>query len=154
MLNLVVFNITYHYVYRDFRTYDPQTVDEWTSVLSLSSKWAFAGIREIAIEELADLTSAVDRVLLGRAYSIESWLTPAYMEICKREKPLGLAEGMRLGMHDAILINQIRYDIRYSEGVKCGEDEVRSIVEKKFLSPIANCNNNKRKGRGGKNRQT
>jgi len=38
----------------------------------------------------------IDKIVLGRRYSIEDWLPGAYEAVCMREDPLTLEEAMRL----------------------------------------------------------
>ena len=56
----------------DYATPTPRTADEWTSVLSLATRWDFSSVRALAIAHLrADASlSPVDRILLASAYDI------------------------------------------------------------------------------------
>ena len=68
--------------------------------------------RRLAIARLAQLASPVDRILLGRRYDIPEWLGTAYLELCTRDDALSYEEGVRLGMHDVILLSDIRQSVR------------------------------------------
>ncbi|KAI0726910.1 hypothetical protein C8Q72DRAFT_887192 [Fomitopsis betulina] len=96
----------------NIRVGDLSTTEEWTSVLALATKWDFAEYRQLAIARLAQLASPVDRILLGRRYDVPEWLTAAYLELCTRDDVLSYDEGMLLGMHDVILLSDIRQNVR------------------------------------------
>ena len=95
--------------------FKPQNLAEWLSILDLSCRWTFDGIRNLAIkgkyynalhrhalhdkhpeiEKLA--TEPVDRITICLQYDIKSeWLLPAYLILCERSKPLSLQEAKRI----------------------------------------------------------
>ncbi|KAF7325306.1 BTB domain-containing protein [Mycena venus] len=119
----------------NFATRDIASTEEWTSVLSLASRWEFTSLRELAMQHLFLITSAVERIALGRRYDIPSWLGPAYAEVCERKEPLNLAEGRLLGLEDAICIGQVRHTIRYSSNLNRHHDSIVALVRDVFLSP-------------------
>jgi hypothetical protein len=68
------------------RSYAPARLhmkEEWTSVLSLAHRWDFAAIRAVAIDELAAVTTPVDKLVLARDYGVEEWLAGAYLAVCE-----------------------------------------------------------------------
>ena len=87
---------------RDVVTGDLSTLDEWTSVLALATKWEFDAHRALAI----------DRIVLARTYDIPNWLDEEYYRLCVREEALTLEEGRRLGMEDVILLAELRQRVR------------------------------------------
>ncbi|TFY61150.1 hypothetical protein EVJ58_g4699 [Rhodofomes roseus] len=111
---------------------DLSTTEEWTSVLALATKWEFADYRQLAISRLAQLASPIDRILLGRSYDIPEWIAAAYLELCKRDDALTYEEGARLGMHDAILLSDIRQCIRGNR-VTTQEKNILLLIEKKLV---------------------
>ncbi|KII95532.1 hypothetical protein PLICRDRAFT_34422, partial [Plicaturopsis crispa FD-325 SS-3] len=97
----------------EFGVYDATTVEEWTSILGLAVRWGFSSIRTLAIKELADLASPVDKIVLGRKYDITAWLAGAYDAILRRAAALSEEEeGIRLGMREAMKIAKAREDMR------------------------------------------
>ncbi|CAA7260440.1 unnamed protein product [Cyclocybe aegerita] len=90
---------------------DLTTVDEWTSVLILATKWAFADIRTLAIEQLTTLASPIDKVVLGTKYEVHHWLVPAYKELCMRWRPLDAEESGRLGTERVAQIGLVRSEL-------------------------------------------
>ncbi|KAJ6491612.1 hypothetical protein C8R47DRAFT_434771 [Mycena vitilis] len=119
----------------NFATRDIASAEEWTSVLSLASRWEFVSLRELAMQHLFAVTSAVQRIALGRRYDIPGWLVPAYTEVCERKEPLTLAEGRLLGLDDAIRIGQVRHTIRYSSNLNRHHDSIVALVRDVFLPP-------------------
>ncbi|KAJ7350784.1 hypothetical protein DFH08DRAFT_741953 [Mycena albidolilacea] len=119
----------------NFKTRDTASAEEWTSVLSLASRWEFISLRELAMQHLFVITSAVERIALGRLYDIPGWLVPAYTEVCERKDPLTLAEGRLLGLEDAICIGQVRHTIRYSSNLNRHHDSIVALIRDIFLPP-------------------
>ncbi|KDQ49165.1 hypothetical protein JAAARDRAFT_82951, partial [Jaapia argillacea MUCL 33604] len=96
----------------DFTKRAAATADEWTSVLTLATKWSFITIRSLAIRELFPLASPVDKIVVGRQYDIPEWLPDAYVAVCERPEALTKKEGERLGLDEVIKISQLRQDVR------------------------------------------
>ncbi|TFY63235.1 hypothetical protein EVG20_g6400 [Dentipellis fragilis] len=60
----------------------------------------------------ATIASAVDKVVLERAYGIESWLRPGFVALCDREQLPTREEGLRLRASDILLIMTVREGMR------------------------------------------
>ncbi|KAF7973594.1 hypothetical protein HWV62_14890 [Athelia sp. TMB] len=80
----------------------------WTSVLHLAAKWGFESIKCLAIENLTETAGPVDKIVLGREYSIDEWLPTAYEAVCTRADSLTMEEGTKLGLETALRISAIR----------------------------------------------
>ncbi|KAJ7434033.1 hypothetical protein B0H11DRAFT_1758061, partial [Mycena galericulata] len=119
----------------NFAVRDIASADEWTSVLSLATRWDFTSLRElrVAMQYLLASLSAVERIALGRRYDIPGWLVPAYTEVCERKDPLTIAEGRLLGLDDTICIGQVRHSIRYSSNLNRHHDSILALVRDVFL---------------------
>ena len=74
-----------------------KTVEDWTSILRLATKWNFLSLRELAVERLLAITSPIDKVVLSHTFDLPKWLPLAYAQLCERAKPLTAEEGKRLG---------------------------------------------------------
>ncbi|KAJ6497452.1 hypothetical protein C8R45DRAFT_127696 [Mycena sanguinolenta] len=116
----------------DFATRDIVSTEEWTSVLSLASRWEFNSLRELAMQHLFVITSAVERIALGRRYDIPGWLVPAYAEVCERKEPLTLPEAVLLGLEDTVCIGQVRHTIRYTSNLNRHHDSIVALVRDIF----------------------
>ncbi|KAI5993147.1 hypothetical protein F5J12DRAFT_858835 [Pisolithus orientalis] len=89
----------------------PDTIEQWTSVLKLSTAWGFQEIRAAAIDALMVLdVSAIDKLVLGRKYDIESreWLLPALNELAQRAEPIGFEEANQMGFETALKLASVR----------------------------------------------
>lgn len=92
---------------------DIHTVDEWTSVLRLATKWSIASLRELAIEEIGPKASPFDKVVIAREFALgQEWLVPAFVDICSRPKWLTPEEAGRLGLHTVVEVGRIREESR------------------------------------------
>jgi len=98
----------------DFGEHKPRTVEEWTSVLHLATRWEFDSIRHLAIRRLEGLTiSPVDKIVLSRQFNINTpWTHTAYTEICQRPETLTVIEARALGLETAMRIYQLREILR------------------------------------------
>jgi len=106
-------------------------VDEWTSILDLSARWAFKSIQSLAIERLTLLASPVDKLILGRKFHITKWLRDAYRDVCEREQTLTLEEGLRLGISEVIKISHARQVIRQG-AMLVAPSRVHFVVDETF----------------------
>lgn len=105
--------MTTNLCFSEYGIYPATTVDEWTAIMHLADKWTFKSVRVLAIKSLSSIASPVDKIILGRKYDIEEWLSDAYEAVCRRPEPLTLEEGIRLQMDDVIKI----YAIRHNHGI-------------------------------------
>jgi len=83
-------------------------VEEWISVLKLSTMWAIFEMRELAISQLSESTDLVTKVILARKYNVSAWLFAAYEGLAKRKESISVTEAEKLGLTTAIRIVQIR----------------------------------------------
>jgi hypothetical protein len=97
-------------IHRNFEQHD-LTYKEWKSVLHLSTRWDFASIRRLALNNIQPPTPH-DRLILARAYSINDWVVPALSELCERRSPLTLDEARQMDIEDVVLVATVREDIR------------------------------------------
>ncbi|GBE77564.1 hypothetical protein SCP_0104420 [Sparassis crispa] len=120
---------------RNVQNGDLATVDEWTSVLALASKFGFDEFRELAVARLSQIATPVDRIMLSRAYDMTGWLIPAYAELCKRDESLTLQEGLRLGMKDVIMLSHIRQTIRrgsYLTSIRMSDSDILTYIDQQL----------------------
>lgn len=85
-------------------------LETWLSILNLAHRWNFCNIKDLAIRELEKLDiEPIDKIVAYHEYKINKMLLlPAYIAMCKREKPLSLAEGMSLGMETVLRLADAR----------------------------------------------
>jgi hypothetical protein len=92
----------------DFEQHAAHTTEEWASVLTFADMWEFGSIRKLAIGQLGQLGSSVDRIVYGKKFGVSKWLEGAYMDVCERNLPLTEEEGERLGIRDVVKIAATR----------------------------------------------
>ncbi|THH07361.1 hypothetical protein EW146_g9340 [Bondarzewia mesenterica] len=97
---------------------DVNTIEGWTSVLHLASKWNFNSMRRLAIKRLSPIASPVDKLALGRTHAIDAWIIPACEALCIRKDPLSIAEGRRLLADDIVFIARVREEARNAAWVR------------------------------------
>jgi hypothetical protein len=96
--------------HRNFEQHD-LSYEEWKSVLHLSTRWDFASIRRLALNNIQPPTPH-DSLLLGRTYSVDHWVIPALSALCERRAPLSLDEARQMDIEDVVLVATVREDIR------------------------------------------
>jgi hypothetical protein len=97
------------------RSYAPARLhmkEEWTSVLSLAHRWDFAAIRAVAIDELAAVTTPIDKLVLARDYDVEEWLAGAYLAVCEAPAYPSDADCARLDRATIVRIGRAREALR------------------------------------------
>ncbi|KAI0753397.1 hypothetical protein C8Q80DRAFT_1305697 [Daedaleopsis nitida] len=104
--------ILYPFNYGSWRAH---TLDEWTSILSLATRWDFNDVRALAIRSIQALDglSPVDKIALAHEYDVTGrWVLAAYTTLCERPEPLSIAEATRLGLETATRVAQVREQLR------------------------------------------
>ncbi|KAG1741465.1 uncharacterized protein EDB91DRAFT_1052552 [Suillus paluster] len=112
-----------------YSPYDAPT-ETWLSILNLAHRWSFCNVKDLAIRELEKIDmEPIEKIVAYHEYKINKiLLLPAYIEICKREKPLSLAEGMTLGMETVLRIADARERARQ----QAAESGIRSPTFEDF----------------------
>ncbi|KAF6761059.1 hypothetical protein DFP72DRAFT_30936 [Ephemerocybe angulata] len=109
------------------------STDEWLSVLKLSSKWFFNGFRKMAIEKLAPLagTDPMEKVRLGKEYSVESWLLSGYRELVERDAVISVEDARKVGLENAIELFGVREEWRADRAIPL-ESRLKSVFSSQF----------------------
>jgi hypothetical protein len=117
--------------YRHAGQQDVMSATEWTSVLKLSTMWSFEDLRDLAIQNMAQLSiDPVERAALASEYNIDEWLLPALNELAQREEPIGIEEANRLGWETALQIAAVRESfIAWNEKVAFGPRGARKQID-------------------------
>ncbi|KAG8854028.1 hypothetical protein FRC20_001119 [Serendipita sp. 405] len=129
------------------------SLDQWVSILELSSRWDFASIRMHAISKLeltpSDTLNPILRLSLALKYDLSgrSWLVRPLTSIVTRKEPLTCQDASILGLNMTVLIARAREEVRsvfevdeewcnYCE--RCGktslleEDDVEEVIMEVF----------------------
>ncbi|KAA1470546.1 hypothetical protein DENSPDRAFT_849624 [Dentipellis sp. KUC8613] len=120
-----------------FHECDVTTVEGWTSVLRLATKWSFSSIRTLSIERLESIASPIDKVVLGRTYGVDSWVIPGLVALCERPQSLARDEGRKLGVDDVIVIAAVREVMRSHKSTAARRptrDKVQGMIEARLAS--------------------
>ncbi|KAK0212405.1 hypothetical protein DFS33DRAFT_24369 [Desarmillaria ectypa] len=86
------------------------SINGWISVLALSNIWRMT-IRKTAIERLTSSLSEispVERIILGRKYSVAYWISSGYEELASRVGVVSFEDAKRIGLGTALTIQHIR----------------------------------------------
>ena len=108
------------------------SLEEWISVLELSTMWQFKDIRARAIKALEGLTNPmdpVDKIVIARKFDVSPWLVPSLSELAKREKPLDLLEGYRLGLEWTLKVAELREYACKRDMCRCGDCQRHRLLK-------------------------
>lgn len=89
-------------------------LETWLSILHLANRWSFCNVKELTVRELEKIEiEPVDKIAIYHEYGINKlFLIPAYLAVCKRDKPLSFAEGTQLGMETVLRVADARERVR------------------------------------------
>ena len=96
---------------------ETRSLDQWVSLLSISTRFQLDRIRRRAISKIeghSPQLSAVDKVVFAIKHSVEPWLIPAYCDICERTEPLTDQEAEKLGVVTTARLARARELLRRS----------------------------------------
>lgn len=91
------------------------TLADWTSILSISTRYKMEDIRSRSIKEISHFEpriNPVDQVLLAKLHDVPEWLPIAYNILCDRKAPIELDEASKLGFETYFLLSRAREAVR------------------------------------------
>ncbi|KAI9465148.1 hypothetical protein BJY52DRAFT_666887 [Lactarius psammicola] len=86
------------------------TPKQWSSILNLAQKWGFKDVEQLCIRELEKLDlSPVDRIHIYQRFGLDSTLlVDSYASLTTRDEPIGIEEGVKLGLRTSLQIARAR----------------------------------------------
>ncbi|KAI0258560.1 hypothetical protein BC834DRAFT_835270 [Gloeopeniophorella convolvens] len=101
------------------------TIDDWLSILSISTRFIFDKVREKAIAEITARLNDLDPFELiagAEKYNIDQWLMPAYRRIVLRSALVSEREALNIPLSTSIMLMRSRerfwkqyYHYQYSD---------------------------------------
>jgi len=92
------------------------TLEHWTALLSISTRFQYDEIRTQAIKEIdahgESSMTPVDKIVLAEKYSVTEWLSPSYYKVCQRRESLTDLDALRLGAVTTARLARAREDVR------------------------------------------
>ncbi|CAL1710181.1 unnamed protein product [Somion occarium] len=125
--------------------YTPAVVslDDWIALLSISTRYVFDRIREMAIQEISTkVLDPIKKIILANKYDIPQWLPPAFVDLCKRPESLSESEAETLGLKTIVRVARARESVRdkgyvtWTPRSYFPHDRVYSFNERGVLSVI------------------
>jgi hypothetical protein len=112
------------------------SLDEWISLLSVSTTFLLEESRQLAIDEISDQSPAlppVNRITLGTKHSVSRWVHTGCIDLCLRSEALTESEGKSLGLVTTVRILRAREEYRLNRGLS----SVSAVIEKVFgFAPV------------------
>ncbi|CAE7190359.1 unnamed protein product [Rhizoctonia solani] len=106
-----------------------------TSTLRIASLFDYPALRKFAISKLEGMKMpAIQRIQLSDEFTLPSWETPAFTELCSRKEPISQAEAEILGMSRFVEIAQIRETERTRLAIKFAGGVYEELLEASGLS--------------------
>lgn len=131
------------------------SLDDWISLLGVSTKLLFLKLRKRSIVEISaqiEAVGPVESIVLATQHDVPEWYGPAYRELCRRNHPLDEFEAEQLGARATARIGraremireeafgafiQRRYGAKYTSPEMFDNDLVSRIVEEVFWPETA-----------------
>ncbi len=89
------------------------SLEDWIALLSISTRFVFDKIRDMAILEISSrMLDPIKKITLANKYNIPQWLSPAYVDLCKRPEPLNDDEAETLGLKTVVRVARAREIVR------------------------------------------
>jgi len=109
--------IYYSFVIRDLIKPDITTVEGWSSILALSYKYIMPQLESLSIQKLHALTTPVEKIAIAKKFDFgkkhhQTWLIPAYVDLCSRDAPLSLEEAEQLDMPTVVMVWNVRHAVK------------------------------------------
>jgi len=95
------------------------SIEEWTDLLAISTRFDFDKVRKRAIKEIENSQPPVDpvtKVMLANKHDIPQWLQASYVSLCERSEPLEEEEAEKLGLSMTVKVAKLRERYRASYG--------------------------------------
>ena len=112
------------------------TTEEWISVLEVADRYNFDAVRELAIRKLLEVTTPIEKLVVGHRYAERRLLIPGYAALCTRHNAVTIEEAVRIGLEDVVLISQTRESIRDADYRFTGEFKAESFFKSR-LPPVS-----------------
>ncbi|KAF8331241.1 hypothetical protein F5887DRAFT_1074552 [Amanita rubescens] len=96
------------------------TLEEWQSVLKLTSLYEMTQVKKFAIKKMDPLliTLPALQIQLARTYDIQEWLAPGFLRLAHRIKPLDEEDARLVGLSDSFKICALRENWKRCD--RCG----------------------------------
>ncbi|KAF9255987.1 hypothetical protein L218DRAFT_950347 [Marasmius fiardii PR-910] len=89
------------------------SLQDYIDLLSIASRYECTEAHQKAILGIESLSvDPIQKIILSDKYNVQHWLMPAYIELCKRDKPPNKEEASRIGLDKAMLIADARENVR------------------------------------------
>ncbi|KDQ19433.1 hypothetical protein BOTBODRAFT_439314 [Botryobasidium botryosum FD-172 SS1] len=90
----------------------PISTSKWSAILRMAHLWQFYDLKNFSFQRLELLPiHPVDKIVLYRECGLSHMLRAAYAELCARDQPISLNEGLLLGMETVTNIFKIRESV-------------------------------------------
>lgn len=119
------------------------SIEDWVALLSIATRYVFDQIRDLAILEISkQMLDPVKKIMLANKYNIPQWLTPAFLDLCKRPEPISDSEAETLGLRTVVRLARARELTRDKGYVAAGQrsysphDKIYTFNERGIISVI------------------
>ncbi|KAF9012719.1 hypothetical protein BDQ17DRAFT_1420066 [Cyathus striatus] len=88
----------------------PEEIEQWTSVLKLSTLYHMLAPRRLAIERLEKVTThdPINQIILGRSFKIPNWFVAGCISLVKRDEGFELSDAEKLDYRTSFILYKCR----------------------------------------------
>ncbi|KAK0459142.1 uncharacterized protein EV420DRAFT_1538552 [Desarmillaria tabescens] len=114
-----------------------RSLEEWISILKLSTMWVMSEIRTSAISHIMERreeVEAVERITLGRTHDIPALVRSGIVTLVNQDGGVSERQAMLIGWETALRIQWVRDKLMASRGYSCtfDENQVRTAAASVF----------------------
>lgn len=107
------FKCLMRFVYTSMYGPSISAIEDWIALLSISTRYDFERIRDMAIQELSTkVFDPIKKITLADKHNVPQWLSAAYVDLCKRPEPLTEQEAEELGLKTVVRVARARELVR------------------------------------------
>jgi hypothetical protein len=124
-------------------------LEQWISVLGLSTQWEMTRIRTLAIKSVKAALAPDDHLAhrllnLGQEYRVDEWVIASIVFFIKRKEPMGLNDVEIIGIENVLKIASLREScVQYFQVILVGDTRklVGEIADTKRIKQVFGLSN-------------
>ncbi|KAF5365952.1 hypothetical protein D9758_006722 [Tetrapyrgos nigripes] len=103
-------------------------VEEWSAILRVAKLYEMKSIERLALDEILNIASPVERIVIAREQGVSDWLVGAFTELCLSKDPLTDQEKSLLGMQTTLMADSMKQGIMDKLEDYLDMQKVRSMI--------------------------
>ncbi|KAF9256689.1 hypothetical protein L218DRAFT_827212, partial [Marasmius fiardii PR-910] len=100
--------------FRATNLFENMTIEEWISLLKLSTRWNFVALRKLATHYLSVKKgfTNIDRIVLAREYGVDFWFVEGILKSASSDTEISHFDAARLGLQTTMSLYHMKGAVR------------------------------------------